>query len=106
MYLPDIFEKFTDKHKDIADAMQTVGDLSAQAGPLDEKTRHLIQLGISIGAESKGGVRSHARRALAAGASPEDLVQTVLLSTTTVGFPAMIASYGWLEEVLSARSPE
>jgi hypothetical protein len=30
-------------------------------------------------------------------------MQTVLLSSTLVGFPAMIAAYGWLEELISAR---
>jgi hypothetical protein len=28
-------------------------------------------------------------------------VQAVLMSTTIVGFPAMIAAYGWVKEVLT-----
>lgn len=99
MYLPDIFKKFTEEHGEIADAHQRVGSLCAQAGPIDRKTQHLIQLGISIGTGSKGGVRSHARRAIEAGATKQEIVQTVLMSSTIIGFPAMIAAYGWILEV-------
>ena len=103
MYLPEIFKTFLEKHQDIADAYRKVGDLCSQAGPIDLKTQHLIQLGVSIGASSKGAVRSHARRALDTGASGEEVMQAVLLSGSIVGFPAMIAAYGWVQEVLSAR---
>ena len=102
MYLPDIFKEFQNNHPEILDAFQKVGDLCAQAGPLDAKALHLIQMGIAIGSESKGSVKSHARRALALGVSEEELRQVVLSATTVVGFPAMIAAYGWVEEVLSA----
>jgi AhpD family alkylhydroperoxidase len=102
MYLPEIFKTFMEQHSEIADAYRKVGDLCAQAGPVDRKTQHLIQLGVSIGAASKGAVRSHVRRAMDAGASPEEVVQAVLLSATIVGFPQMIAAYGWVREVLYA----
>jgi len=100
MYLPDIFKQFLEKYPEIANAHLRVGELCAKAGPLDQKRQHLIQLGVSIGLGSKGGVRSHARRALEVGATEEEIVQTLLLSTTIVGFPAMIAAYGWVQEVL------
>jgi alkylhydroperoxidase/carboxymuconolactone decarboxylase family protein YurZ len=103
MYLPEIFKTFLEEHKTIANALQHVGELSAVAGPIDQKTQHLIQLGISIGAESKGAVRSHARRALDAGATPAEITQTVLMSVTIVGFPAMIAAYGWVKEVIEPQ---
>lgn len=101
MYLPDIFKTFLKENPEIASALQKLGDLCAAAGPIDQKTQHLIQLGISIGAESKGAVRSHTRRALEAGASRQEIIQTVLLSMTIVGFPAMIAAYGWVKEVVT-----
>ena len=103
MYLPEIFKKFMERHSEIADAYRKVGDLCTEAGPIDSKTQHLIQLGISIGMASKGGVRSHARRALDLGATKEEITQTVLMSMTIVGFPAMIATYGWIDELLSVR---
>ena len=88
MYLPDIFKKFVERNRDISEALLKVGELCSQAGPIDNVTQHLIQMGIAVGANSQGGVRSHARRALDAGATKEQLLQTVLLSATIVGFPA------------------
>jgi 4-carboxymuconolactone decarboxylase len=101
MYLPDIFKKFVESNREISEALLKVGELCSQAGPIDKVTQHLIQLGIAIGVNSQGGVRSHARRALEAGATKEQVMQTVLLSATIVGFPAMIAAYGWLEKMIS-----
>lgn len=102
MYLPDIFKTLVERHPAITEAQRTVGDLCAQAGPVDTKTQHLIQMGIAIGLGSKGGVRSHARRALDSGATKEEVIQVVLLSTTMIGFPSMVAAYGWVEELFSA----
>ncbi len=101
MYLPEIFKQFVERHGGIADKFKEVGELCSKAGNLENKTQHLIQLGVSIGAGSKGGVRSHARRALEAGVSTDDLLQATLLSATIVGFPSMIAAYGWVQEVIS-----
>ncbi|MEJ2715833.1 MAG: carboxymuconolactone decarboxylase family protein [Deltaproteobacteria bacterium] len=103
MYLPDIFKKFKDDYPEILDAYHKVGELCAGAGPMNLKTQHLVQLGIAIGVASKGGVRSHVRRALDEGASEEEIRQTVLISATMVGFPAMIAAYQWTEEVLGGN---
>ena len=103
MYLPDIFKTFVERHREISETLLKVGELCSQAGPIDQINQHLIRMGIAVGAQSQGGVRSHARRALDAGATKEQVLQTVLLSSTIVGFPAMIAAYGWLEELISAR---
>jgi len=69
-------------------------------GPLDEKARRLIKLGIAIGLSSEGGVKSHARRALEEGMTAEELRHAVLLAFTTAGFPTMIAAMKWVDEVI------
>ena len=104
MYLPDIFKRFTEQNPKICEAYRKVGELASETGPIGAKDQHLIQLGTSIGVGSKGAVRSHARRAMEAGATKEVVLQVVLLSMTIIGFPAMIAAYGWVEEVLSAAA--
>jgi 4-carboxymuconolactone decarboxylase len=106
MYVPEPFKNFLEKHGSLAEAYQKIGDLTAKAGPIDTKIQHLIQMGIAIGIGSKGAVRSHARRALQAGAGKDEVMQAVLMSMTIVGFPSMIAAYGWVEEVLSAQSKD
>jgi alkylhydroperoxidase/carboxymuconolactone decarboxylase family protein YurZ len=76
---------------------------SANAGPLDERTSRLVKLGIAIGAMAEGAVRSNARRALEAGATPEQLRHVIALTVTTRGFPAAVAAYSWIEEVVATR---
>ncbi|MGC8659552.1 MAG: carboxymuconolactone decarboxylase family protein [Desulfomonilaceae bacterium] len=101
MDLPEIFIKFVEKHGDIADKFKEISELCSRAGSLGSQNQHLVQLGVSIGAGSVGAVKSHARRALEAGLSKEDIIQATLLSGTIIGFPAMIAAYSWVQEVIA-----
>ncbi len=41
-----------------------MGAAEHDAGPLGQRERRLIKLGIAVGAESEGGVRSHVRKLL------------------------------------------
>lgn len=101
MYLPGIYEKFSQEYPDIAEKYKQLGLACRSAGPLEQKTQDLVKLGIAIGIGSQGAVRSHTRKALASGATREEIRQVVLLSLTTTGFPNMIAALGWVEEVLA-----
>jgi 4-carboxymuconolactone decarboxylase len=103
MYLPKPFQNFKRRYPDIAELYEELGAKCQSTGPLDGKYRYLVNLGIAIGAGSPGAVKSHARKALEHGASPEELYHALLLALTTVGFPAMIAAIGWVEEVLAAE---
>lgn len=104
MYLPEIYEKFTREFPEIAEKYKQLGVACRSTGPLDQKMQDLVKLGIAIGSNSQGAVRSHTRRALASGATREEIMQVVVLSLTTTGFPNMIASLGWVEEVLSKET--
>ena len=75
-----------------------------EVGPLDERSARLVKLGIAIGAQAEGAVRSHARRALAEEMHPEELRHVGLLALTTIGFPHTVAGLGWIEEVIESRS--
>jgi alkylhydroperoxidase/carboxymuconolactone decarboxylase family protein YurZ len=99
-YLPEIYEGFKQQFPELAKGYDSLALACHQWGPLDAKTRRLIKLGSTIGLSSTGGVRSHARRALAEGISPEELRHTVLMAFTTAGFPTMIAAMKWVEEVI------
>ncbi|HEV8682410.1 MAG TPA: carboxymuconolactone decarboxylase family protein [Actinomycetota bacterium] len=57
----------------------------------------MAKLGIAIGRESEGGVRSHARKALAEGIEREAIRQVALLAISTGGYPAAMAAYGWIK---------
>jgi 4-carboxymuconolactone decarboxylase len=100
-YLPGIYQDFIQHYPKIGLAYDKLGNVCHEGGPLDKKTRQLIKLGVAIGLISEGAVRSHARRALQDGATVDEIRHAVLLSFTTAGFPAMIAAYKWVEEVIA-----
>jgi 4-carboxymuconolactone decarboxylase len=102
-YLPEPFKKFIARYPEVSRLYEELALACHNTGPLDEKTRRLVKLGISIGQQSEGATKSHARRALEGGATTEEVRHTVLLALTTVGFPAMNAAALWVEEVLSNR---
>ncbi|HUP37406.1 MAG TPA: carboxymuconolactone decarboxylase family protein [Candidatus Limnocylindria bacterium] len=101
--LPKPFRQFTGENPAVARAYEALGEACAKAGPLDERTRELVKLGLAIGARLEGAVHSHARRALAAGATSTQIRHVVTLAATTVGFPTTVAAYTWVEEVLAKR---
>jgi len=100
MYLPKIYEVFAEKFPDVLKDFQQLGKTCRAYGPLDPKCQDLINLGIAIGANSRGAVMSQTRKAMESGATREEVVHAVLLSLTTTGFPNMIAALGWVDEVL------
>jgi len=100
MYLPKTYEDFSKKFPKLLEDYRQLGKSCRKEGPLSEKYQDLVKLGIAIGANSRGGVMSSTRKALAAGATPEEIIHAVLLSLTTTGFPNMIAAMGWTNEVI------
>ncbi len=72
-----------------------------KGGPLPEKTRRLVKLAIAIGTRHEGAVHSATRQAVQSGASPEELMHTVILAITTIGWPAAYAAMTWINDVLS-----
>ena len=101
-YLPDVYKHFNRDFPEVADLFGALAEKCHESGPLDDKTRRLVKLGIAIGLNSEGAVRSHTRRALEAGISEEEVKHVILLSLTTAGFPTMIAAYKWAQEVVDA----
>jgi 4-carboxymuconolactone decarboxylase len=99
-YLPKVYRRFRDEHPDVAEALDRLGATTEKAGPLDPRTQHLVQLGMAIAGQAEGAVRSHARRAIQAGATVDELHHVVLLTISTSGFPTAIAGFSWISEVL------
>jgi hypothetical protein len=63
------------------------------ASPLSGREGRLAKLGIAVGAESEGGVRSHARKAFPEGIGPEAIRHVAILAISTAGLPAAIPSF-------------
>jgi alkylhydroperoxidase/carboxymuconolactone decarboxylase family protein YurZ len=99
-YLPDVYLGFREHYPAVAAALDGLGEAVDGAGPLDERDVRLVKLGLAVGALAEGAVKSNARKALAAGASPDEVRQVGILAITTCGFPTAIAGLGWIDEVL------
>jgi alkylhydroperoxidase/carboxymuconolactone decarboxylase family protein YurZ len=88
------------KHAGFVDAVEALGQMLKAQGPLDEKTANLIQLAAAIAVHSEGAVHSHVRRAVESRASPEEIYHAIILLTSTIGFPTVMAALSWAEDVL------
>ena len=98
--LPEPFRRFEAMTGDVVRAYEALGRACADAGPLDAKTRELVKLGMAIGGRLEGAVHAHARRAIAAGASPAEVRHVVAIAVPTLGFPTTIAAFTWVDDVL------
>lgn len=101
--LPKRFEKFQKDFPEVSKAYELLGNAVHKAGPLNDKTRALIKLAISTGARLEGAVHSHTRKALEAGCSKEEIIQTVLLALPTIGLPSTMAAISWVEDILEKK---
>ena len=97
--IPGWYETQRQRHGEVIAAYEGLGRACRSAGPLDGRTAALVKLGIAVGSRLEGAVHSHVRRSLEAGASIDACRHVVLLATTTIGFPAMMAALSWVEDV-------
>jgi 4-carboxymuconolactone decarboxylase len=97
---PSHYQDLQKRFPDVLAAVNNLGTTVRAAGPLDNKTAELIQLGVAASSGSTGAVRSHARRALQAGATEEELQHALLLLISTIGFPQVAAALAWIQETL------
>ena len=93
--VPQTFKDFVRKFPELGAAHEQVAQAVDKAGPLDAKTCALVKMGICMGAGLESAFRSHVRRALAHGATVEEIEQAVLLAMNTVGFPSTVAAWQW-----------
>src|SRR5215216_862981 len=93
-YLPQVFERFGSDYPAVMEAFRELAERLHEAGPLSARERRLAKLGIAIGSESEGGVRSHARKALAEGIEREAIRHVALLGITTGGLPSRDGCHG------------
>ncbi len=90
-------------HRKYVEALEQFGEVIRKHGPLDEKTSHLVQLAAAAAIRSEGAVHSHVRRAVKAGAKPEEIQHAVILLTSTIGFPNTSAALSWVYDELEGK---
>ena len=98
--LPGNFTRFRTAHPDIYDAFEELGRRVHESGPLSERERRLVKLGIAVAAGTEGGVHSAIRHAVDGGCSAEDIRHAVRLAITTIGWPNAMAAMSWVDDML------
>ena len=106
--LPKQFQKLSQEFPGVLAALEALGKASS-VGPLPEKLVELVRLGAAAAMRSEGSVHSHARRAVAAGASPGEVRHALISLISTIGFPQASAALAWvgdLQDASPAKAPK
>jgi len=101
--LPNQYVRTKKRYPQYLAAVEALGEAIHKAGPLDGKTLQLVQLAAAAAVRSEGSVHSHTRRALRAGATPEEVRHALIAATSTIGFPSVTAALSWAEDVMGKR---
>jgi AhpD family alkylhydroperoxidase len=101
--LPKTFLKIQERFGQVMKSLDDLGRTTDEAGPIDVKTAHLIQLAASTALRSEGAVHSHVKRALKAGSTPEEIRHALILLTPTIGFPTVAAALSWADDLLEEK---
>jgi AhpD family alkylhydroperoxidase len=97
--LPRNYQVMESEHPRLMKAVSELGIAARSEGPLDEKTVELIQMAAAAALRLEGAVHSHARRALKAGASREEIHHALVVLTSTMGFPSVAAAMSWARDI-------
>jgi 4-carboxymuconolactone decarboxylase len=100
---PGFYLQIKETYPELLDAVEQLGHAAREAGPLDEKTLHLVQLAAAAAVRSEGAVHSHTRRALSAGATREEICHALIAVTSTIGFPNVTAALSWSNDVFESH---
>ncbi len=100
---PKPYQKLKKANPQYIAAVDALRHEALKWGPLEEKTAHLVQLAAATTLRSEGAVHSHVRRALAAGATPEEVRHALILLTSTIGFPNVMAALSWADDVIEKK---
>ena len=91
--------RFAEDYPDVWQHYTALGKAVSEAGQIDARTRRLLKIALAIGAGSEGAVHSHVRQARDEGIVAADIRQVALLAITTLGFPAAMAAYSWVNDI-------
>ncbi len=96
--LPKAVNEFRKRHPEVWKAFSELGDRCHLAGPLDEKSRRLVKLALSIGAGLEGATHSAVRNARKGGITRGEMDHVALLAISTLGWPAATRAMTWIAD--------
>jgi len=96
--LPAPIKNFKRLYPEVWNAFTELGERCHEAGPLDERSRRLVKLALSIGAGLEGATHSAVRNARKAGLSEDEIRHVVALAVTTLGLPSATRAFTWVRD--------
>jgi alkylhydroperoxidase/carboxymuconolactone decarboxylase family protein YurZ len=96
---PAAYEAFRQRFPGLGQAWDLLAEGGRQ-GPLDETTIRLVKLAVAMGALREGAVHAGVRKALAQGIPHEAIDQVIALAAGTLGLPATVAIFSWVDDCL------
>jgi alkylhydroperoxidase/carboxymuconolactone decarboxylase family protein YurZ len=96
--LPKPVDRFRERYPQVWETFQKLGEHCHKAGPLDEKTRRLVKIALSIGAGLEGATHSAVRNARNSGVSQEEINHVAALAVSTLGLPSAVRAFTWMNE--------
>ncbi len=103
---PGPFRGFVEAYPECGMTYEALAAASREAAGFPEKDAELLKLALAMGSRLEGAVHSHARRALEAGATAEEVRGVALLGLTTLGLPHSMMGTSWIEDVLREAEKE
>jgi alkylhydroperoxidase/carboxymuconolactone decarboxylase family protein YurZ len=100
---PDTYRTFVERFPKLAAGWEAIASAGKEV-PVDEKTARLIKLAVACAALREGAVHANVRKALAVGITREEIEQVIALTAGTIGLPATVAVFSWIEEVLGRKA--
>lgn len=97
---PRFYQTLSAAQPEFIAALDNLGAVARRAGPLDERSLHLIQIGACAAMRTEGGLHSHVRRGLSAGLSADEIRHAIMSLVSTIGFPNVVAALTWAEDEL------
>lgn len=98
--LPKAVNQFRKRHPQVWKAFNELGEHCHEAGLLDEKSRRLVKLAMSIGAGLEGATHSAVRNARKTGITAEEIDHVAVLAISTLGLPAATRAMAWIADDL------
>src|SRR5258708_25317133 len=90
--IPARYQHFEKSYPAVMQAVEALGEATQSAGPLDSKSRALVQLAIAIGGGWAAAVQKYTPRALGGRCSPAAMQQLGVAASITSGLSSTRAA--------------
>lgn len=104
--VPSSWRRFALRYPAVADAYNKLSETCRSAGPVSPQVVELLKLAVSVGARMPRTIHRHTKKALLAGATPDEVRQAALVALPTIGLPATMDALGWIDEIIAEEPGE